>query len=196
MKFFLYLHGFGGSPNSDAAKIIKKNILDNNKNDNIKFIAPDLKGFSIYQTFEKLENIITPNIQEEIYYIGFSIGGFMAVQMHKKHPGKVILLNPCLNPSKYIDKHISTKYINPDTNISHEITPETKKLLQDLEKTQIPNQNNILLLTQKDDESINYQDAINIIPNSKQIIISGGGHQFTNIEKVIPDIINFCGFNN
>jgi len=196
MKFFLFLHGFQGTPHSDIAQITKEAILSYKKSNKLEFISPDLAGLSINQTFIELSSLMNDHKDDENIFIGCSLGGFFALQMHLKYSGKLILINPCLNPSKYIDKYINQTFTHHNKNREITITQETKEQIKALELDKIPNQENILLLTQKDDLTLNYKDAINLLPNAKKIIKSNGGHEFTNFESVIPDIIAFCDLPN
>jgi uncharacterized protein len=200
MKFFLFLHGFQGTPHSDIAQITREAILgykkSKKKSNKLEFISPDLAGLSINKIFIELENIMLKHQNHEKIFIGISLGGFLALQMHLKYSGKLILINPCLNPSKYIDKYINQTFTHHSKNREITITQKTKEQIKALELDQIPNQENILLLTQKDDLTLNYKDAINLLPNAKKIIKSNGGHEFTNFESVIPDIIAFCDLPN
>jgi predicted esterase YcpF (UPF0227 family) len=45
------------------------------------------------------------------------------------------------------------------------------------------NQDKIMLLVQKGDETLNYKTAVEKLPKSLQIVEEGGNHSFEDIEK-------------
>ena len=195
-KVLIYLHGFNGSPNSEIAKQIRSEI--NKYKNQIKFIAPDISGLQINEILNTIKKLIQINNNKQIILTGTSLGGYFAtqvfLQIYKNCKNKLILINPCLNPEKYIDDMMG-EHTNDLTQKSVIITKEIKAQIQKMQISAIPNQTQILLLTQNDDERIDYKDAIKLLPNAKKIICSKGGHAFTNLNTVIPDLINFCELN-
>ena len=53
------------------------------------------------------------------------------------------------------------------------------------------NQKNIITLLQKGDETLDYNEAVKKLPDSKLIIEEGGSHSFENIPRHFPFLRSF-----
>ncbi len=213
MKIFLYLHGFKGSHQSQTSKILQKIIKDSHNNQ-IKFIAPQLTNASPQLLIQEVQQSISPYLNkdkdknkdkdpDQLILCGCSLGGFFSLNLfnqyqnqnqnqNKNNPIKLILINPCLNPLDYIDQMMG-EHINPHTDEQFEVNQQTKEALDQLNiaPNTIKYQNNILLLQQLDDQTINPMDAQKIIPDANIYTSTGGGHDFDNLASFTNQINDF-----
>ena len=52
-------------------------------------------------------------------------------------------------------------------------------------------QEDIMLLLQKGDETLNYKEALSKLLNAKQIVEEGGSHSFDGIERLFDEVDGF-----
>jgi len=183
----LYIHGFGGSGKGQKATLFKKHY----EKKGIKYFSPSLSyvpdlAISTLEDFIKI-------IDEEIFLIGSSLGGFYAIYLATKFDLKAALINPSTKPLSTLPKGIEDGFGTNFYDLSRfEIT---KASLNYLKKYTIEpkKQKNFLLLLQKDDEVIDYKIAKEQFRDAKKIITLGGGHSFFGIEEYFEQIDSFFG---
>lgn len=182
----IYIHGFGGSGKGAKANLFREYY--NSKG--IKYLAPSL-SYVPQLAISTLEEIIQSCKEEDIKLIGSSLGGFYAIYLANKYNLKAVLINPSTKPNATLNRILQEgRAINFfdlsyfDFNLNH---------LYMLKNYQVPKpkEQNYLLMLQKDDDVIDYTIAKEQFKNSKQIITTGGGHGFEDIEKYHNEIDNF-----
>ena len=179
----LYIHGFGSSGHGGKASLFREYFEE-------EVIAPSL-SYVPNLAIDTLEQIIEMLLEkdETVGLVGSSLGGYYAIYLASKYDLKAVLINPAIYPYKTLDKvGMATNYYD-DTNF--EVTNEHIQELRFLEVQEIPNQENFLTLLQTDDEVLDFNEAVEKLPNSELIIEEGGNHTFENIESYFRKIYNF-----
>jgi len=178
----IYVHGFGSSAKGGKANEFREYF----KGLNQPFIAPSL-SYVPELAIQTLEELIES--YENVALIGSSLGGYYSLYLSQKHNLKSALINPSTQPAKTLKKALGYAPNFYDAsrfewNESH---------LRSLEKfkTKITNQDNLMLLVQKGDETLNYQEALKLLPNSTLIVEDGGSHGFEGIGGHFETIANF-----
>jgi len=184
----IYIHGFGSS--GLGSKITK--LREYYEQKGIALIAPSLSyvpELAINTLEQLIKNCKNPKL------IGSSLGGFYAIYLANKYNLKAVLINPAVKATKTLHKYIkqeemATNYYDLskfEFNINH---------LNMLKKYAIKKPNaKFLMMLQKGDEVLNYQDAINYLPDAKLILEDGGNHSFDGIERHFREIDNFFKLN-
>lgn len=179
----LYIHGFGSSGHGGKASLFREYFEE-------EVLAPSL-SYVPNLAIDTLEQIIEMLLEkdETVGLVGSSLGGYYAIYLASKYDLKAVLINPAIYPYKTLDKvGMATNYYD-ETNF--EVTNEHIQELRFLEVQEIPNQENFLTLLQTDDEVLDFNEAVEKLPNSELIIEEGGNHTFENIESYFRKIYNF-----
>ena len=178
----LYIHGFGSSGLGSKAQIFRKYF----ENLGIKFIAPSLSYIPDLAILT-LEDIIKNC--NNVKLIGSSLGGFYSIYLADKYNLKATLINPAANPDRTLQRAIP-KAINYYDLSYFEWNENYLKMLKKYKITP-QNQEKYLLMLQKGDETLNYKEALNLLPNSNLILEDGGNHSFEGVERHLEKIKNF-----
>ncbi|MGM0624087.1 MAG: YqiA/YcfP family alpha/beta fold hydrolase [Campylobacterota bacterium] len=177
-----YIHGFGSSGLGDKAKLFRSAFGD-------ALIAPTLP-ISPDLAIDSLQQLIESFLRyEEVFLVGSSLGGFYGQYLSNRYDLKLVAINPVVDPN-VLDKYRGQNNLFYDQTI-YEYTPQHFKQLQHYSvKT---NEDKVLLMLQKDDETLDYKEAIKAYPKAKKIITSTGGHAFVGIENYFAQIKEFFG---
>jgi predicted esterase YcpF (UPF0227 family) len=178
----IYIHGFGSSGLGKKASILRDYFMLHDK----KFIAPSLptNPALAMQTLQELVESY-----DNVKLIGSSLGGYYAMYLAEKYSIKAVLINPSIEPYVTLNRG-SQGGINFYDFSRFEWNNTHLSVLKNY-KTQIGDQNKILLMVQKADEVLNYQDAIDFLPYSQQIVVDGGSHEFDDFESYLDSIDTF-----
>jgi uncharacterized protein len=182
----IYIHGFGGSGNGLKASLFKSLTC------NEPILAPTLSyipEMSIMTLCELIEMLHASSDEKlrRVKLIGSSLGGFYAHYLSYKYDLKAVLLNPALFPFAGLKKYQGEALNYAD--VSHFEWNETH--LKMLEKYDVPDtkkNHNILLLSQKGDEILDYREAVEKLQGASQVIDEGGNHGFENLERHLETI--------
>lgn len=176
----LYIHGFGSSGFGGKATLFREYFED-------EVITPSLSYVPklAIDTLEQLIELLLAK-GEKVGLVGSSLGGFYSIYLANKYDLKAVLINPAIYPYKTLDKvGMSMNYYDGTT---FETTSEHLNSLKSLEIDKIENQENFLTLLQTEDEILDYNEAVEKLPNSELIIEEGGNHSFENIESYFRKI--------
>lgn len=181
----LYIHGFGSSGHGGKASLFREYFEE-------EVIAPSL-SYVPNLAIDTLEQLIETllELDEEVGLVGSSLGGYYAIYLANKYDLKAVLINPAIYPYKTLDKIGNA--MNYYDGSSFEVTKEHMQSLKSLEVENIENQENFLVLLQTNDEVLDYNDAVEKLPNSDLVIEEGGNHSFENIESYFRKIGSFLG---
>jgi predicted esterase YcpF (UPF0227 family) len=178
----IYIHGFGGSGAGHKAELFREYFMLRG----IPYIAPSLptNPSLAMQTLSELIEAF-----DDVSLIGSSLGGYYAIYLCEKYNLKTVLINPSINPQITLNKSIHSA-MNFYDMCRFEWTQSHLNILNGY-KTQVGNQDNILLLSQKGDELLDYKEAVEFLPYTKQIVQDGGDHSFVGIESMFTQIEEF-----
>ncbi len=179
----IYIHGFGSSGHGGKASLFREYFEE-------EVIAPSL-SYIPNLAIDTLEQLIEMLLEkdETVGLVGSSLGGYYSIYLASKYNLKAVLINPAIYPYKTLDKiGMSMNYYD---GTSFEVTSEHIQTLKGLEIQEIQNQENFITLLQTEDEVLDYNDAVEKLPNSELIIEEGGNHSFENIESYFRKIGSF-----
>ncbi|MCK5894609.1 MAG: esterase [Endozoicomonadaceae bacterium] len=144
-----------------------------------------------------LQQVLEVSICRPIHIIGSSLGGYFGtwlmesiIDHHPNCPVKLVLINPIVRPYELFED-----YLGPQTNYcsgqTYELTQEHINQLRHLEIGTLQRPDNILLLIQTGDETLDYQQAVGRYSECPAQIEAGGSHAFDDFEATIPAILQF-----
>jgi predicted esterase YcpF (UPF0227 family) len=179
----IYIHGFGGTGKGVKATAFR-NYFSKQK---ISFIAPSL-SYVPDLAIATLEELIS-TYDEPIHFIGSSLGGFYALYLSQKYHTKAVLINPSIYPYETLSHYIGdAKNFYDDSTFAWQEQHIT--MLHQYEIDHV-DQKNILLMVQEGDQTLNFQKAINFLPDAKIIREKGGSHSFDGIEEHFERVLRF-----
>lgn len=185
----IYIHGFGGSGEGGKAKILKEELK---QYDNI--IAPSLPS-NPYLAILTLKELIESFLKVgNVYLVGSSLGGFYSLCLAAIYKIPAVVINPAVVPYDTL-----TRALGYAPNFYDGSTYEWNKKHIDILKSLEPQNfylDKLLVLLQKEDELLDYKDAVKKLDGAKFIIEDGGNHSFDGIERHIDTIADFFGFKN
>lgn len=179
----IYIHGFGSSGHGGKASLFREYFEE-------EVIAPSL-SYVPSLAIDTLEQLIEMLLEKEetVGLVGSSLGGYYAIYLANKYNLKAVLINPSIYPYKTLDKiGMAMNYYD---STSFEVTREHINALKSMEFETIQNQENFITLLQTDDEVLDYNDAVEKLPDSELVIEEGGNHSFENIESYFRKIGTF-----
>ncbi|WP_455757768.1 YqiA/YcfP family alpha/beta fold hydrolase [Sulfurimonas sp.] len=179
----IYIHGFGGSGEGSKAKAFREYF----KTTQDSFIAPSL-SYVPDLAIKTLEELIE-SYNEEVTLIGSSLGGFYTIYLAKKYGLKAVLLNPSIYPYKTLNNYLGDApnfYDNSSFKWNENHIEMLKSYIQES-----VDESKFMLLVQKGDELLNFQEAVDKFVNATVIAQEGGSHGFDGIEKHFDMIREF-----
>ena len=186
--YFLYCHGFNGSPYSVPSR--KLFAWLRRRIDAITIDAPQL-GLDPCTVLTDLNTRLDQTDERKVVF-GTSMGGMLAhmLMQHREDIDQVILLNPALGLEKILADFPRTHVSRVDGQPFYISDTKLEWL-----RAQIPckatEQSRYLLLLQQDDASCDYRDALAALPEARADIQTGQGHRYENIETAFPVIADF-----
>ncbi|HEU4708038.1 MAG TPA: YqiA/YcfP family alpha/beta fold hydrolase [Methylophilaceae bacterium] len=173
----IYIHGFRSSPLSEKSRAFRQ-------------VFPEITLAS-YDTlhpdygYRQLDEIVRNAVGHPLL-IGSSLGGFWAYQLAKKHALDCVLLNPCMTPERTLKPDIGlvTNMYTGEQDVMDEAD------LQKYESYRLPGEpENCVVLHEKGDELIPYQESVaNFEGKARLILIEGGSHSFEHLASAIREI--------
>jgi len=185
----LYIHGFNSSPQSHKASAYKQWLAQ--RHPEIAYEVPYLKPYPA-DAIAQLEKLIESYLvkEEKIGLVGSSLGGFYAAYLAEKYQLRAVLVNPAVRPFDLLGKYIgeNKNFYNDDHYLFEQ------KHVDELKQFFIPIHQypeNLLLMVQTGDESLDYKEATAKYSTSQNIIEYGGDHGFQNFERWFQFILQF-----
>ena len=178
----IYIHGFASSGQGTKAQAFRKYYASKNES----FIAPSL-SYIPELAISTLEELIL-SYDEEVKLIGSSLGGYYAMYLADKYKLKAILINPSIYPYKtLVASQGEMTHYHDGSHFSWQA--QHFNMLKNYEVSVL--HDNVMLLLQKGDKTLNYQEALEKLPNTQMIIEEGGNHSFEGIERYFDKINEF-----
>lgn len=181
----IYIHGFGSSGEASKAKLLRAYCQE----EGIRFIAPSLP--TIPDLAIKTLSELIESYQEPVYLMGSSLGGYYALYLSDKYNLKAVLINPAINAPETLERAIGHG-VNYYDNSAYEWNESHLEMLESYEIEE-PNLENLLVLLQKGDEVLDYEEAFDVLEDAKIIVEEGGTHSFEGLERHFETIRRFFG---
>lgn len=181
----IYIHGFGSSGEASKAKLLRAYCQE----EGIHFIAPSLP--TIPDLAIKTLSELIESYQEPVYLMGSSLGGYYALYLSDKYNLKAVLINPAINAPETLERAIGHG-VNYYDNSTYEWNESHLEMLESYEIEE-PNLENLLVLLQKGDEVLDYEEAFDVLEGAKMVVEEGGTHSFEGLERHFETIRRFFG---
>lgn len=187
MVHLMYLHGFLSSPFSQKAQdtavwMAERSLADYYHCPQIP-MEPIAAGQVIQQSIDKLGG-------EPVCFIGSSLGGYFANWAVEQTGGKAVLVNPAVKPYELLRQYIGPQR-NYQTGEIHHIDASYGDELRRYERP-ISHPERYWLLVQTGDATLDYREAVDRYPLSRQTVLEGGDHSFQNYVDWLPQIWEFA----
>jgi len=183
----IYIHGFGSSGEASKAKLLRAYCQENK----IRFIAPSLPTTPDLAIKTLSELIESYQDNEPVYLMGSSLGGYYALYLSDKYNLKAVLINPAVNAPETLERAIGHG-VNYYDNSTYEWNASHLEMLESYEIEE-PNLENLLVLLQKGDEVLDYEEAFDFLEGAKMVVEEGGTHSFEGLERHLESIKRFFG---
>lgn len=182
----LYIHGFGSSGRGTKSLAVREYF----NMQNIPIIAPSL-SYIPELAIDTLEQLIN-SYDEEIVLMGSSLGGFYAIYLAEKYHLKAVLINPAVDSSKTLKRVLTmdttAKNYYDDSRFTW--NENHVNMLLNYRVSEVKH-GTYFLLTQTEDEVLDYQEAVDKLSGHQMIVEEGGDHAFKNIDEYFEAISKF-----
>lgn len=189
MSACLYLHGFLSSPQSQKAQQLVSYFQQNLANDELVIPALPFEPAAAIQLAEQTLQQLQQQ-HDQVYLIGSSLGGFYATYLAEKYRLPAALINPAVRPFE-----LFADYLGPNTHFYtgevYELTMEHIDQLQALNIDPIQQPQNLLLLLQTGDETLDYRQAAQLYRACPSWTEGGGNHSFEDFISRMPMVLDF-----
>lgn len=183
----LYVHGFNSSSASAKAQQMLQWFRQHGAEDRI--IIPDLP-MDPHQATALLDNVVQSSAVTAV--VGSSLGGFYGTWLAERHGLKGVLVNPAVRPWRLLEEAIGP-IAHYHTGEVHELEPGWAAVLERYAVNNIERPENLLLLQQTGDETLNWLDAWDFYQDCHTYKGLGGNHSFAGFTAFIPLVLQFCG---
>ena len=188
MPNLIYLHGFLSSPQSYKAQQTLQWFKQHQPQ--WRVYCPSLSSYPD-DAMAQLSHVTDTLSSMETYAIGSSLGGFWATWLlQQKCVAKAVVVNPAVAPhtrfDEFINKPIKSYY-------GDEYYVLTEAHLATLKTASVPftQPQNLWLLAQKGDETLDYRQARDYYAGARQTIEEGGNHSFEHFQRYFSPIVSF-----
>tara|TARA_B110001454_G_C12667395_1_gene412185 strand:+ start:476 stop:1045 length:570 start_codon:yes stop_codon:yes gene_type:complete len=180
----VYIHGFNSNGVGSKYTELVGMFPD------IEIFSPsyDSSDFSsIDSMIDEIGNKISDS--DNTLFIGCSLGGYLAQYLAKHFNSKSILLNPCYDPQGFLSTQLGENILYSERR-GYDLTMENVRILEKYEVSPTQRgETNIIVFTNKDDDTIPYEGVVNYYRDRPVGIFETGSHRFTNLEDIKNDII-------
>ncbi len=183
----IYIHGFKSSPLSQKATEVR-DFLHARQLD-IDYQVPALSDYP-EQSYRTLIDLLEGNSGRRIGLIGSSMGGFWATLLAARYDLKAVLVNPAVRPSELMQTVLGENE-NPYTGHRFVLDGGHVDYLRQLEMPAPVRRDNLLLLVQTGDETLDYRRAVDYYRGCEQVVEADGDHRFQGFDRHLPAIMQF-----
>jgi len=138
-----------------------------------------------------LEQLVEETLENHLLsFAGSSLGGYYATYLAEKYSGSAVLINPSVKPYETLQAHLGQNKFYFDEGC-WEFDESHIQQLKTMKVENITEAERYLVLLQTGDETLDYREAESKYKNSRCIIEQGGDHSFVDLERFIPQIMQF-----
>jgi predicted esterase YcpF (UPF0227 family) len=187
----VYIHGFLSSPDSKKAQELLQYFTKRNMQQQLLIPTLDFEPKqAIKQALEAIRHLQQQQGIEQVFVMGSSLGGFYATYLSQTENIKAVLINPAVRPFELFEQ-----YLGPNKHFydGHTYLLEMKHIeqLQALEVASLGQSEDLLLLLQTGDETLDYRLATEKYLNCSSWVEAGGTHSFEGLMDRLDIIFNF-----
>lgn len=188
----LFLHGFNSHPGTFKAQVTQEACQGLAKPP--LFAAPLLSSSparAVAQAEAALLALPGPSL-----VIGSSLGGFLALCLAERHPlAAIALLNPALDPLRFVLSHMGERFDNPVTGEQIVISPAMQQELQTLSLTPPRHPERILALLGGCDEIIDHRHTRQWLAGCTLIDCPEDDHALLSYPEHVARVLAHGGLN-
>lgn len=188
----IYLHGFNSSPDSFKAKQTKAFFA--RFYPNIELVIPHL-ALTPLAAWQQIDQLTRKYKDQQLGFVGSSLGGFFATLLANKYSTKAVLINPAVSPYLLIDTLVGD-YTNPYTGVSHQVNSSHGDELAQLQFDQISTPESLWVLLQQGDETLDYKLALSCYSGARISLEPLGDHSFVGFNRYLNAIVEFLFENS
>jgi predicted esterase YcpF (UPF0227 family) len=193
MKHIIYLHGFLSSPKSVKAQLTFDYVSKHHPD--VTLHIPTLPGSpkDAVSVIERLIKHLVSNQdtdENELRFIGSSMGGFLSTFCVETYGGKAVLINPAVQPFNLLNNYFG-QHKNPYTGEFFSVDKTSVEQLRKLDKKIKVNNHNYLIYLQTADETLDYKLALEKYGKDRCIVEHGGNHSFVGLDNHLCSILEF-----
>ena len=188
---YVYIHGFNSAANPQSDKVRHLSKLG-------KVISVTYDTFATYeQIVEQLSSQIPSD--EDVTFVGTSLGGFWAFEMGRKYATPAVIINPAINPALSLCKYIGIdqkNHVTGEVKVLSDTVVESylDKALDDTDQSLafLP-----LLLLDLGDDVLNPYTTRETLAMCPMFTWNGGSHRFDHMEQAVERIkhyVNRCSY--
>ncbi len=183
----LYMHGFNSSPLSGKAQEMQRWLRAQGRDSEWMCPAlPDRPAAAISLLSGLIENAATPP-----KLVGSSLGGFYATVLAARYGLKAVVINPATHPGILLKPAVGQHQQAWHSDATYEFTQTHLDELWALQLRTPQDPDKILLLQERGDEVLDWQDARAFYRDCHQLVFRGGDHGFTRFRQVLELIDRF-----
>ncbi|WP_330926003.1 YqiA/YcfP family alpha/beta fold hydrolase [Candidatus Sororendozoicomonas aggregata] len=193
----VYLHGLNSAPQTQKAQFLQFYI--DSQQIAVETWIPLLPTWPDEVKALLQENILNVADQRPIHIIGSSLGGFFGTWLQaqlqeafpdRRHP--LVAINPAVKPLDLFEQYVGPQE-NTYTGEKWELTEAHASQLNSMVVDHLKKPEDILLMVQTGDETLNYAQSLARYTGAHYIIDDGGSHAFDNFDRFLPDVFSFLG---
>lgn len=178
MKTIIYVHGFNASVGGKKITALRNrfsdyNIFGQNYNYDIQSPKSIIDGLTDF-SFKFLQEA-----DDQIFFVGSSLGGFITLNVLKNINAKAVLINPSLSPHINL-KSVGNKFVEEYNSLVNNLNPNDYR--------------NVLCFVSDGDDVIDMQKIQSF--NFRKVSVKDEGHQINNFDKLLDEIENYFEHSN
>ena len=185
----VYLHGFRSSPASRKASQLRERFAALGRSGD--YLCPQLPA-SPRATAALLNEQTGGTPADELALIGSSLGGYYATWLAERVGCRAVLLNPAIAPARDLADYVGRQpvyFSSDEIDFRREYLDE----LRALDIPRITRPERYFLVAATGDVLIDYRTMVAKYQGAKQHIIEGSDHELSDFNRVIDEVLDFCG---
>ena len=188
----LYLHGFRSSPQSAKAQQTKAWMQAHRPE--VHWWCPQLPP-SPRETMDLLREGIAGWPDQRTGVIGSSLGGFYATAVAEQFGGRVVLLNPAVDPARDLARHIGeTTAWHSDERFF--FRAEFIDELRAISPAALTRPERYFAIIAKGDEVLSWTEMCARYAGCRIKLLEGGDHALSDFDAHLPDVVGFLGLTS
>ncbi len=189
MSVVIYIHGFLSGPLSHKAQVTKAWLSEYCPD--VEYTCPQLSSYP-GEAQAQLMDVLAQYRGQEAFAIGSSLGGYWATYLLEQEKiQKAVLVNPAVSPQSRLPEYIGRTVRSYYSEEEYELTEKDMVNFERFDSKHVRHPERYWLMVQKEDETLDYRQAVDKYSECRQLVEEGGNHSFVNYEKWLPSIADF-----
>ena len=185
-----YLHGFNSSPASHKARVMAAYMHARGLGE--RFICPALPH-PPEAAVRLIADEYARHAEQDVTFVGSSLGGFYATWFAEKHARRAVLINPAIRPDLGLEAFLGPQQ-NLYTDEPFELTRTHLAGWRALVVERVDPERYLLVL-ETGDELLDWREAARKYEGARTVIRDGGDHTLQSFPEHLPRILAFAGMS-